>query len=240
MKTQSLWQEASEHLDMLFAAHSTAIGQLKNAPRTCVSHFAKKGPDGKPIPDYADLATVIDTARAALAANGLSVTQTFMPFGEDGTLMLVTTLGHRRGPGRSENCRQVHIRLLSFVPSRWAGGAGINVGETGVRADAPHLEGGHPLGQGGQLGRRQALARHIRRRPEDVLLVVVSWVYRWVRGQALSRCHQMTALAAHQHHPLRHLHFPSDEQPQRFADDEMLHLRQVRNIPALANQPRPP
>ena len=98
MKTQSLWTEASEHLDQLFAAHAAALGQLKNAPRTCVSHFAKKGPDGKPIPDYADLATVFDSIRAALAANGLSVTQTFMPFGEDGsTLMLVTTLGHKSG-----------------------------------------------------------------------------------------------------------------------------------------------
>jgi len=98
VKTQSLWTEASEHLDQLFAAHAAALGQLKNAPRTCVSHFAKKGPDGKPIPDYADLATVFDSIRAALAANGLSVTQTFMPFGEDGsTLMLVTTLGHKSG-----------------------------------------------------------------------------------------------------------------------------------------------
>ena len=97
MKSQSIWQEASEHLDQLFAAHATALGQLKNAPRTCVSHFAKKGKDGKPIPDYADLATVIDTARQALAANGLSITQTFMPFGEDGGMMLVTTLGHKSG-----------------------------------------------------------------------------------------------------------------------------------------------
>lgn len=97
MKSQSIWQEASEHLDQLFAAHATALGQLKNAPRTCVSHFAKKGKDGRPIPDYADLATVIDTARQALAANGLSVTQTFMPFGEDGGMMLVTTLGHKSG-----------------------------------------------------------------------------------------------------------------------------------------------
>lgn len=97
MKSQSIWQEASEHLDQLFTAHAAALGQLRNAPRTCVSHFAKKGKDGKPIPDYADLATVIDTARQALAANGLSVTQTFMPFGEDGGMMLVTTLGHKSG-----------------------------------------------------------------------------------------------------------------------------------------------
>ena len=98
MKSQSIWIEASEHLDQLFAAHAVAIGQLKNAPRTCVSHFARKDKQGNPIPDYADLATVIDTARAALAANGLSVTQSFMPYGDDGTtLMLVTTLGHKGG-----------------------------------------------------------------------------------------------------------------------------------------------
>lgn len=97
MKSQSIWIEASEHLDQLFAAHAVAIGQLKNAPRTCVSHFAKKDKQGVPIPDYADLATVIDTARAALSANGLSVTQAFMPYGDDGTMMLVTTLGHKSG-----------------------------------------------------------------------------------------------------------------------------------------------
>lgn len=97
MKSQSVWQEASENLDQLFAAHAAAIGKLRNAPRTCVSHFAKKGRDGKPIPDYADLATIFDTIREALSANGLSVTQSFMPHGEDGGMMLVTTLGHKSG-----------------------------------------------------------------------------------------------------------------------------------------------
>lgn len=97
MKSSSIWQEASENLDLLFAAHSAALGQLRNAPRTCVSHFAKKDRQGTPIPDYADLATVIDTARQALAANGLAVNQCFMPYGEDGGMMLVTTLGHKSG-----------------------------------------------------------------------------------------------------------------------------------------------
>lgn len=99
MTGQSLWQEASAQLDQLFLAHAKALGQLKNAPRTCVSHFAKRDKKtGEPIPDYADLATIFDTVRAALSANDLSVTQTFMPFGEDGsTLMLVTTLGHKSG-----------------------------------------------------------------------------------------------------------------------------------------------
>ena len=98
MKTQSLWQEASEHLDQLFKAHAKALGELRNAPRTCTSHFAKRGQDGKPIPDYADLATIFDTLRGPLASNGLSVTQTFMPYGDDGsTMMLVSTLGHASG-----------------------------------------------------------------------------------------------------------------------------------------------
>ncbi|NBV87926.1 MAG: hypothetical protein EBR88_00150 [Betaproteobacteria bacterium] len=94
---QSLWVEASAALDQLFDAHAKALGVMRNAPRNCVSHFAKKGKDGKPIPDYADLAMILDTARSALSANGLSVTQSFMPLGSDGTLMLVTTLGHKSG-----------------------------------------------------------------------------------------------------------------------------------------------
>lgn len=97
MKSQSVWQEASEQQDQLFAAHAAALGQLSNAPRTCISHFAKKDKQGKPIPDYADLATIFDTIRPAMAANGLSVTQSFMPHGEDGGMMLVTTLGHKSG-----------------------------------------------------------------------------------------------------------------------------------------------
>lgn len=97
MKSQSVWQEASEQQDQLFAAHAAALGQLSNAPRTCISHFAKKDKQGKPIPDYADLATIFDTIRPAMTANGLSVTQSFMPHGDDGGMMLVTTLGHKSG-----------------------------------------------------------------------------------------------------------------------------------------------
>jgi hypothetical protein len=97
MTSQSLWVEASPQLDQLFKAHAAATGAVRNAPRNCVSHFAKKDKQGQPIPDYADLAMIFDTIRSALAANGLSVTQSFMPFGQDGTMMLVTTLGHASG-----------------------------------------------------------------------------------------------------------------------------------------------
>lgn len=78
--------EQSESLDQLFAALSAAFGQLRNAPRTCTGEYGR----------YADLATLLDTARAPLAANGLTVIQTFQPWGE-GTTALVTTLGHKSG-----------------------------------------------------------------------------------------------------------------------------------------------
>jgi hypothetical protein len=99
MPAQSLWREASEDLSELFAAHAVAMGQLKNAPHTAANHFARKGKDGKPIANYADLATVLDTMRPALAANGLSITQVFTPWDGGSTLgwMLVTTLGHKSG-----------------------------------------------------------------------------------------------------------------------------------------------
>lgn len=79
--------EQSESLDQLFAALSAAFGQLRNAPRTCTGEFGR----------YADLATLLDTARAPLAANGLTVIQTFMPWGQSGQMALVTTLGHKSG-----------------------------------------------------------------------------------------------------------------------------------------------
>ena len=93
----SIWQEQSEHVCELYAATSKAFGAMRNAPRTCISHFAKKDKAGKPIPDYADLATIFDSIRKPLSDNGLAITQSFAPFSDDGTLMLVTTLGHRSG-----------------------------------------------------------------------------------------------------------------------------------------------
>jgi len=97
MTGSSLWIESSSSLDQLFAAHAACTAQLRNAPRTCISHFAKKDRNGNPIPDYADLATIFDVIRPSLAANKLSITQSFAPFGTDGNMMLVTTMGHASG-----------------------------------------------------------------------------------------------------------------------------------------------
>ena len=93
----SIWQERSDHVDQLYAAMAQAFGEVKNAPRTCFSNWAKKDrKTGELLPDYADLATVFDTIRAVYGKYGLSVRQTFHPF-NDGTLFLVTTVGHKSG-----------------------------------------------------------------------------------------------------------------------------------------------
>lgn len=94
----SIWKEQSDHVDALYAAMAKAFGSLKNAPRTCYSNWAKKDrKTGELLPDYADLATVFDTIRAVYGANGLSIRQTFSPYKDDGTIMLVTTIGHSSG-----------------------------------------------------------------------------------------------------------------------------------------------
>lgn len=81
------WAASSPELDKLFEAKSKALGQMKNAPRTCKSHYGM----------YADLATIWDTIRKPLTDNGLDVIQTFVQGGDDGTILLVTTLGHCSG-----------------------------------------------------------------------------------------------------------------------------------------------
>ena len=69
------WPASSPQLNELFEAHSKALGQLNNAPRTCVSHFAKKDKAGKPIPDYADLATILDRKSTRLNSSHSSVSR---------------------------------------------------------------------------------------------------------------------------------------------------------------------
>lgn len=94
----SIWQERSEHVDELYASMAKAFGELRNAPRTCFSNWARKDREtGKLVPDYADLATVFDTIRASYSKHDLSIRQTFHPFKDDGTIYIVTTIGHKSG-----------------------------------------------------------------------------------------------------------------------------------------------
>jgi hypothetical protein len=94
----SIWKETSDNVDELYDAMAKAFGDLRNAPRTCYSNWAKKDKKtGELVPDYADLATVFDTVRSTYAKHGLSIRQTFHPWQNDGTVMLVTTIGHKSG-----------------------------------------------------------------------------------------------------------------------------------------------
>lgn len=77
----------SEQINELAAALAKAQGAMANATMNRVNpHFKSR---------YADLASVLDAARAPLAANGLSYSQ--MTEARDGAFVLVTTLMHASG-----------------------------------------------------------------------------------------------------------------------------------------------
>jgi len=79
--------EKSEQINELAAALSKAQGSIKNAAKDSFNpHFKSK---------YADLASVIDATKEALAANGLAVSQ--MPEAVDGRVFITTMLLHSSG-----------------------------------------------------------------------------------------------------------------------------------------------
>lgn len=80
----------------LASALAKAVPGFLPLVRNRVSHFAKKGPDGKPIPDYADLAQCHKAAAKALAEQGLAVVQT-LTNNTDGEMVLCTQLLHSSG-----------------------------------------------------------------------------------------------------------------------------------------------
>ena len=78
----------SEQINELFTALAKAQGQIKPAAKDSLNpHFRSK---------YADLGSVWEACREALASNGLSVIQTLM-YNEAESPTLVTTLGHSSG-----------------------------------------------------------------------------------------------------------------------------------------------
>ena len=76
----------SEQINELAGALSLAQGELKNAPTLNVNPFYKS--------KYADLATVIDTAKPVLAKHGLSIVQAA---GGNGAISITTILMHKSG-----------------------------------------------------------------------------------------------------------------------------------------------
>lgn len=80
----------------LAEALAKSIPNMEPLVRNRSSHFAKKGPDGKPVRDYADLAQCHKAASRALAEQGLVVIQT-LTNNTDGDIVLCTQLLHSSG-----------------------------------------------------------------------------------------------------------------------------------------------
>ena len=86
--TRPLYADRSEEIGALSAALAKCQRELRNPTPNRVSHFAKKGRDGKPEPDYADLDKIIDTIREPAAKNDLSYSFDYVPKGEGWVLCL--------------------------------------------------------------------------------------------------------------------------------------------------------
>lgn len=95
-KIYLLADRCPEGTGKLALALSKAIPHMAPLVRNCVSHFAQKGKDGKPIPDYADLAQCHRSAAKAMAENGLVVVQTCTN-NTDGEIILMTQMLHSSG-----------------------------------------------------------------------------------------------------------------------------------------------
>jgi len=83
----AMYGEQSAHLNELFEALCSFQGEVGNVERNRDGEF---GP-------YADLGQVLDAIRKPLSKAGLCITQPVVPYGSDGTLAVVTTLGHTSG-----------------------------------------------------------------------------------------------------------------------------------------------
>jgi hypothetical protein len=83
----ALYGERSAQLDELFKALSKFHGDIKNVERTRQGEFGL----------YADLGNCWDTVRKAMQDNGLALAQPIVPYGQDGSVAVVSHLGHTSG-----------------------------------------------------------------------------------------------------------------------------------------------
>jgi len=83
----ALYGERSDKLDQLFEALSKFHGDIKNVERTRQGEFGL----------YADLGNCWDTVRKAMQDNGLALAQPIVPYGQDGSVAVVSHLGHTSG-----------------------------------------------------------------------------------------------------------------------------------------------
>lgn len=95
-KVYTLMGRCPEGTGKIAAALAKAIPNVTPLVRNRSSHFARKGPDGRPVYDYADLAQCHKAASKALAEQGLVVVQT-LTNNTEGDMVLCTQLLHSSG-----------------------------------------------------------------------------------------------------------------------------------------------
>jgi hypothetical protein len=83
----AMYGEQSDGIGDLLEALSAFQGEIANVERKRTGEFGL----------YADLGGIWDSVRKPLSAHGLSVLQTVVPYGSDGSLCVATTLGHKSG-----------------------------------------------------------------------------------------------------------------------------------------------
>ena len=97
-------------------ALAKAVPNMEVLVRNRSSHFAKKGPDGKPLKDYADLAQCHKAAAKALSDQGLVVVQT-LTNNTEGEIVLCTQLLHSSGEYIESN---LPIKAAATDPQKMA------------------------------------------------------------------------------------------------------------------------
>jgi hypothetical protein len=95
-KVYTLLGRCPEGTGKIASALAKAIPNIAPLVRNRSSHFARKGPDGKPVCDYADLAQCHKAASRALAEQSLVVVQT-LTNNTEGEMVLCTQLLHASG-----------------------------------------------------------------------------------------------------------------------------------------------
>lgn len=83
----NLYGERSVSLDLWFAAMAQFQGSMDEVHKNATGEFGQ----------YLDLAGMWSAIRQPLAAAGLCATQPLVPYGDDGTLALMTMVGHKSG-----------------------------------------------------------------------------------------------------------------------------------------------
>ena len=140
----SLYGERSVSLDLWFAALSEFQGSMAEVNKNATGEFGQ----------YLDLPGMWAAIRKPLAAAGLCATQPLVPYGDDGTLALMTMIGHKSGqfmcsivpiaPSAPQILGADTTYLSRIVLGKMLGIAGADSEDDGTQAQANHAKLANP------------------------------------------------------------------------------------------------